>query len=185
MTKDIISQMNEKMQKSIAVFNKDLATMRAGRATPQLLDRITVDYYGTPTPIGQMANVSVPEPRVLQIAPWDAGTLQEIEKAIQKSDLGINPANDGKVLRLVLPELTEERRKELVKQVKKMNEDTKIAIRSIRRDANEQIKKLKKDSDLAEDEAKRAEDEIQKKTDAQIKEVDQITADKEKELLKV
>lgn len=185
MSKQTIDTMNDKMKKSIAVFVRELATLRAGRATPQLLDRIMVDYYGTPTPIGQTANVSVPEPRILQIAPWDASLLKEIEKAILKSDLGINPSNDGKTIRLVLPELTQERRKELVKQVKKLSEDCKVAVRAIRRDANEQIKKLKKDASLTEDDAKRAEDEIQKLTDAQIKEIDKLTADKEKELLTV
>ena len=159
--------------------------MRAGRANPQLLDRILVDYYGSPTPIKQVANISIPEPRIIQIAPWEQSMLKVIEKEIQKSDLGINPTNDGKIIRLLLPELTEERRKELVKQTRKMAEECKIAVRAIRRDANEQIKKMKKDNTITEDDQKAAEDKIQKATDKIIKEVDAITAEKEKELMGV
>ena len=159
--------------------------MRAGRANPQLLDRILVDYYGSPTPINQVANISIPEPRIIQIAPWEQSMLKVIEKEIQKSDLGINPTNDGKIIRLLLPELTEERRKELVKQTRKMAEECKIAVRAIRRDANEQIKKMKKDNTITEDDQKAAEDKIQKATDKIIKKVDAITADKEKELMGV
>ena len=159
--------------------------MRAGRANPQLLDRILVDYYGSPTPINQVANISIPEPRIIQIAPWEQSMLKVIEKEIQKSDLGINPTNDGKIIRLLLPELTEERRKELVKQTRKMAEECKIAVRAIRRDANEQIKKMKKDNTITEDDQKAAEDKIQKATDKIIKEVDAITAEKEKELMGV
>ncbi|MGN1249276.1 MAG: ribosome recycling factor, partial [Candidatus Spyradocola sp.] len=146
MTKVVIDNMLEKMNKSVAVYRKELSSMRAGRANPQLLDRITVDYYGSQVPINQVANISIPEPRIIQIAPWEQSMLKVIEKAIQKSDLGINPSNDGKIIRLLLPELTQERRKELVKQTRKMAEDCKVAIRSIRRDANDQIKKMKKDS---------------------------------------
>lgn len=185
MTKPIVDAMTDKMKKSIAVFVKEMGSLRAGRATPQLLDRILVDYYGTATPIAQMANISVPEPRVLLIAPWDASTLKEIERAILKSDLGINPSNDGKAIRLVLPELTEERRRDLVKQVKKQAEECKVAVRSIRRDAVEQIKKQKKGGDLTEDDQKQGEAEVQKVTDAQIKEIDALLAEKEKELLRV
>ena len=159
--------------------------MRAGRANPQLLDRILVDYYGSPTPINQVANISIPEPRIIQIAPWEQSMLKVIEKEIQKSDLGINPTNDGKIIRLLLLELTEERRKELVKQTRKMAEECKIAVRAIRRDANEQIKKMKKDNTITEDDQKAAEDKIQKATDKIIKEVDAITAEKEKELMGV
>ena len=159
--------------------------MRAGRANPQLLDRILVDYYGSPTPINQVANISIPEPRIIQIAPWEQSMLKVIEKEIQKSDLGVNPTNDGKIIRLLLPELTEERRKELVKQTRKMAEECKIAVRAIRRDANEQIKKMKKDNTITEDDQKAAEDKIQKATDKIIKEVDAITAEKEKELMGV
>lgn len=185
MANEILDTMNDKMNKSIAVLQRELASLRAGRANPQLLDRIMVDYYGTPTPITQMANVSAPEPRVLQISPWDASTLKEIEKAIQKSDLGINPSNDGKIIRLLLPELTEERRKDLVKQVKKLAEECKVAVRSIRREAVDQAKKAKKDGEMTEDDLKDAENDIQKATDAHIKEVDKVAAEKEKELMTV
>ena len=185
MTKQVLDTMVEKMNKSVAVYRKELASMRAGRANPQILDKITVDYYGTPTQLNQVGNISSPEPRMLVIAPWEPKMIAEIEKAIQKSDLGINPSNDGKVIRLVVPELNEERRKELCKQVKKMAEECKIAVRAIRRDANEQIKKMKKDNTITEDDQKAAEDKIQKATDKIIKEVDAITAEKEKELMGV
>ena len=185
MTKVVIDNMLEKMNKSVAVYRKELSSMRAGRANPQLLDRITVEYYGSQMPINQVANISIPEPRIIQIAPWEQSMLKVIEKAIQKSDLGINPSNDGKIIRLLLPELTQERRKELVKQTRKMAEDCKVAIRSIRRDANDQIKKMKKDNAINEDDQKSAEDKIQKATDKIVKEVDAITAEKEKELMDV
>ncbi|MDY4518622.1 MAG: ribosome recycling factor [Candidatus Spyradocola sp.] len=185
MTKVVIDNMLEKMNKSVAVYRKELSSMRAGRANPQLLDRITVEYYGSQMPINQVANISIPEPRIIQIAPWEQSMLKVIEKAIQKSDLGINPSNDGKIIRLLLPELTQERRKELVKQTRKMAEDCKVAIRSIRRDANDQIKKMKKDNTITEDEQKSAEEKIQKTTDKIVKEVDAITAEKEKELMDV
>lgn len=184
MTKQVISVSEEKMAKSIAVLEKDLATLKAGRANPQILDRITVEYYGTATPLNQMANISAPEPRVLLISLWDVSALKDVEKAILKSDLGINPTNDGKSIRLIIPELTQERRKELVKQVSKQAEECKVAIRSIRRDANEQLKKLKKDG-VSEDEIKTAEDKIQKATDKCIKNVDNIAAAKEKEIMSV
>ena len=185
MTKVVIDNMLEKMNKSVAVYRKELSSMRAGRANPQLLDRITVEYYGSQMPINQVANISIPEPRIIQIAPWEQSMLKVIEKAIQKSDLGINPSNDGKIIRLLLPELTQERRKELVKQTRKMAEDCKVAIRSIRRDANDQIQKMKKDNTITEDEQKSAEEKIQKTTDKIVKEVDAITAEKEKELMDV
>ncbi len=185
MTKVVIDNMLEKMNKSVAVYRKELSSMRAGRANPQLLDRITVEYYGSQMPINQVANISIPEPRIIQIAPWEQSMLKVIEKAIQKSDLGINPSNDGKIIRLLLPELTEERRKELVKQTRKMAEDCKVAIRAIRRDANDQIKKMKKDNAITEDDQKSAEDKIQKATDKIVKEVDAITAEKEKELMDI
>ena len=185
MTKVVIDNMLEKMNKSVAVYRKELSSMRAGRANPQLLDRITVEYYGSQMPINQVANISIPEPRIIQIAPWEQSMLKVIEKAIQKSDLGINPSNDGKIIRLLLPELTQERRKELVKQTRKMAEDCKVAIRAIRRDANDQIKKMKKDNTITEDDQKSAEDKIQKATDKIVKEVDTITAEKEKELMDV
>ncbi len=185
MTEDILSTMNDKMSKTIAVYKRELGSLRAGRATPQLLDRITVDYYGTETPLNQVANIAIPEARVITIAPWEARMISPIEKAIQKSDLGINPTNDGKIIRLVLPELTEERRKDLVKRVKKLSEEAKVAVRSIRRDANEQVKKQRKDSLITEDDQKEMESDIQKATDKMIKEIDVITADKEKELMSV
>jgi ribosome recycling factor len=182
---EVISTAKDKMSKTISVLARELATLRAGRATPQALDRIMVDYYGTPTPINQVGNISSPEPRLLVISPWDTSMISAIEKAIQKSDLGINPMNDGKIIRLVFPELTQERRKELVKVVKKKGEEAKIAVRSIRRDANERLKKEKKDSLITEDDLKEYEAKVQEATDANIKEIDKIIADKEKEILEV
>ncbi|HHT87230.1 MAG TPA: ribosome recycling factor [Clostridiales bacterium] len=182
---EILDMAKEKMSKTIANLTKELSTLRAGRANPAVLDKVLVDYYGTPTPINQMANISVPEPRLLVISVWDASMLNAVEKAIQKSDIGINPANDGKVIRLVFPELTEERRKELVKQVKKKGEEAKVAIRSIRRDANEQVKKERKESLITEDDQKALEEDIQKLTDDKIKEIDNIIAEKEKEIMEV
>ena len=175
----------EKMQKTIAVVKKDLATMRAGRANPQILDRILVDYYGTPTPINQMGNISSPEPRMLVISLWESKMIPNVEKAIQKSDIGINPTNDGKVSRLVVPELTEERRKDLVKQVKKQIEEGKVALRAIRRDALDAIRKMEKKSEITEDDLKDAENQLQKLTDQQVKDLDAIGAEKEKEIMSV
>lgn len=185
MYKETIKTAGSKMDKTIAVIQKDLSTLRAGRANPQILDKVMVDYYGTPTAINQVGNISSPEPRMLVIAPWETKMIAPIEKAIQKSDIGINPTNDGKVIRLLVPELNEERRKELCKQVKKQIEDGKVAIRAIRRDAMEGIKKLKKDSVITEDEQKTAETELQKVTDAHIKDIDRIGAEKEKEIMSV
>ena len=182
---DIIENAQEKMNKTVAVLKRDLGSLRAGRANPQLLDRIMVDYYGTPTPINQMGTISSPEPRMLVISLWDLSLLSAVEKAIQKSDIGINPSNDGKLIRLIFPELTEERRKELVKSVRKKAEESKVAIRAIRRDANEAIKKDCKDSVITEDDQKRLEDKAQKATDAAIKDIDRICSEKEKELLEV
>ena len=170
MIKDVIKVAEEKMQKTISVLHSDLSTMKAGRANPTMLDRIQVDYYGSPCPLNQVANVSAPEPRMLVITPWEKSLLKEIEKAILKSDLGINPSNDGAIIRLLVPELTEETRKNIVKNVKKAGEDAKVAIRSIRRDANEKIKALKKDGHISEDEVKKAEDNVQKVTDKFVKE---------------
>ncbi|MCI6373797.1 MAG: ribosome recycling factor [Clostridiales bacterium] len=174
-----------KMNKTKDVLRADLMAIRAGRANPQLLDRITVDYYGSQTPLKSVANISAPEPRVLQINPFEARMVKEISKAIQASDLGLTPSNDGKVIRLMLPELTEERRKELTKLVRKTAEESKVAVRAIRRDAVDQVKKLKKNSEITEDDQKKAEEAIQKLTDANIKDVDKITADKEKEIMEV
>lgn len=182
---EILDIAKDKMTKTISVMNQEYGSLRAGRANPQALDRISVDYYGTATPINQLGNISTPEPRMLVISLWDSKMIPAVEKAIQKSDLGINPSNDGKIIRLLLPELTQERRKELVKQTRKMAEDCKVAIRSIRRDANDQIKKMKKDNAITEDDQKSAEDKIQKATDKIVKEVDAITAEKEKELMDV
>ena len=181
----IMDNAKEKMEKTKNVLRADLMAIRAGRANPQLLDRITVDYYGSQTPLKNVSNISAPEPRVLQINPWDAKMVKEICRSIQASDLGLNPSTDGKVIRLVLPELNEERRKELTKLVRKTAEESKVAIRSIRRDAVEQVKKMKKKSEITEDDQKKAEDEIQKLTDNNIKDVDKITAEKEKEIMDV
>ena len=185
MTQKIIDSMQDQMKKSVEFYKKELGSMRAGRANPQLLDRITVDYYGSQVPISQAANISIPEPRVIQINPWEQSMMKVIEKAIQASDLGINPTDDGKIIRLMIPELTEERRKDLVKKTRKMAEECKVSIRNIRRDSVDQIKKMKKDSAITEDEQKSAEEKIQKATDKITKEVDGITADKEKELMSV
>ena len=185
MYKAVIDTAKEKMNKTLAVTQKELSTLRAGRANPQVLDKIQVDYYGTMSPINAVGNVSVPEPRMLVIAPWEPKMVGVIEKAILKSDLGITPSNDGKVIRLVFPERTEERRKDLCKQVRKQVEEGKVAIRAIRRDANEQIKKMKKDSVITEDDAKDAETELQKATDNAVKEADRISAEKEKEIMSV
>ncbi len=185
MDTDVIKIASEKMDKTISVVRKELGSLRAGRANPQILDRILVDYYGTPTALNQIGNISSPEPRLLVIAPWESKLIPLIEKAIQKSDIGINPSNDGKVIRLLVPELNEERRKELCKGVKKTVEEGKVAIRAVRRDAMEQLKKLKKDSEITEDDLKDGEAELQKITDAKVKELDTTGADKEKEIMSV
>ena len=176
---------DDKMTKTINNLDGELATIRAGRANPHVLDKLAVDYYGTPTPIQQVANVSVPEARMIQIQPWEKSMLKAIEKAILTSDIGINPTNDGTSIRLVFPELTEDRRKELAKEVKKKGEETKVAIRNIRRDANDAIKKENKAGDISDDEAKNSEDEIQKITDKYIAMIDSAIDDKTKEILTV
>lgn len=180
-----LQQYEDKMQKSLQNLAEEFGSIRAGRANPHVLDRIKVDYYGTPTGLQQVANVSVPEPRMIQIQPWEASLVREIEKAIMCSDLGINPTNDGKVIRLVFPELTEERRKELAKDVKKKGEATKVAVRNIRRDANDAMKKLSKSNDVSEDEVKQLEDEVQKMTDKYIVKVDKAVEEKSNEILTV
>ena len=182
---EILDIATEKMNKTISVMKQDYNSLRAGRANPQALDRIMVDYYGSPTPINQMGNISVPEPRMLIIALWDTKMIPAVEKAIQKSDLGINPANDGKVIRLIFPELTEERRRDLAKVIRKKAEESKVAVRSIRRDAMEDIKKQKKDNLLTEDDQKKLEEKVQKLTDEKVKEIDTIAQAKEKEILSV
>ncbi|MBR2787340.1 MAG: ribosome recycling factor [Clostridia bacterium] len=179
------SEIKEKMSKTISVYSENLSEIRAGRANPAILNKIKVDYYGVPTPISQVAGISVPEARLIVIQPWDIGILKEIEKEILKSDIGINPNNDGKVIRLAFPELNEERRKEIVKDIKKLAEDAKVAIRAIRRDAIDNFRKQQKDSEITEDELKVAEDEVQKITDAKISEIDAILANKEKEVMSV
>ncbi len=176
---------NEKMGKSVNSLLKEYATIRAGRANPAVLDRIQVEYYGSPTPINQVAAVSVPEPRTIMIAPWDKSVLRDIEKAILTSDLGLNPQNDGSTIRLNFPPLTEERRRELVKGVFKYGEDTKVAIRSIRRDAMDKLKDLKKKSEITEDDLKNAEKKMQDMTDKFCKEIDELAAKKEKEIMEI
>ena len=183
--KERLNLAKEKMDKTIRALEKNFATIRAGRANPAVLDRVTVDYYGTPTPINQMAAVSVSEARILVIQPWDRSTLKSIEKAIQSSDIGINPTNDGTVLRIAFPPLTEERRKELCKQVSKYAEEAKVAVRSIRRDANDDFKKMKKNGDITEDDQKEAEKKVQDMTDKAIKEIDDVADKKEKEILEI
>ncbi len=183
--KELLRKTEEKMDKSLNALDREFKSIRAGRANPAVLDRITVDYYGTPTPIQQMAAISVPEGRTLAIQPWDASTLKEIEKAINASDIGINPQNDGKIIRLTFPPLTEERRRDLVKEVKKMGEDAKVAIRSIRRDAIEKAKAMKKNNEITEDDLSGAEKKIQNLTDKYCKEADDLSAVKEKEILEI
>lgn len=185
MYKAVVKELEQKIKKTASVYTEDLGSIRAGRANPALLDKIEVESYGTMTPLNQVSSISAPEPRLLVVQPWDKNLIKEIEKAIQKSELGITPSNDGKVIRLPLPILTEERRKELVKVVKKNQEQAKIAVRNLRRDAMDTVKKMEKDSTLREDELKIAETEIQKAVDDGIKEIDRITDAKEKELLEI
>lgn len=179
------SKIEEKMEKTVHVFNQNLMEIRAGRANPAILNKVKVDYYGTPTPISQVAGISVPEARLIVIQPWDASILKEIEKAILASDIGINPNNDGKVIRLAFPELNEERRKELVKDVKKMAEEAKVGIRSARRDGIDEVKTKQKNAEITEDDLRGAEEDIQKLTDKKIAEIDAILASKEKEIMSV
>ncbi len=182
---DKIKKFEDKMDKTLINLDSEFGTIRAGRANPHVLDRIMVEYYGCPTPLQQVANISVPEPRMITIQPWERNMIKAIEKAINTSDLGINPTNDGKVIRLLFPELTEERRKELAKEVKKKGEAAKVAIRNIRRDANDMLKKLGKTPEVSEDEIKELEDKVQKMTDKFIKKVDEATEIKSREIMKV
>ena len=184
MADERIQVYESKMTKTLDGLTKELATIRAGRANPHILDKLTVDYYGTPTPLQQVVNITVPEARMIQIQPWEASLIKEISKAIMASDLGLNPNSDGKIIRLVLPELTEERRKELVKDVKKKGEAAKVAVRNVRRDANDAFKKLAK-QDISEDEIKELEEKIQKVTDKFVKEIDKAVDEKSKEILTV
>lgn len=179
-----IQKYEDKMKKTLVGFETELTTIRAGRANPHILDKLTVEYYGAPTPLQQVANITVPEARMIQIQPWEASLIKGIEKAILVSDLGLNPSNDGKVIRLVFPELTEERRKELVKDVKKKGEGAKVAVRNIRRDANDAFKKLAKE-DVSEDEIKELEEKVQKLTDKFVKDIDAAVENKSKEILTV
>ncbi|MBX9972438.1 ribosome recycling factor [Bacillus sp. CMF12] len=185
MPKQVIADAKERMTKAISAYTRELASIRAGKANASLLDRITVDYYGAPTPVNQLAGVSAPEARLLVITPYDKSILGEIEKAILKSDIGLNPSNDGSVIRLAIPQLTEERRKELVKVVKKESEDAKVAIRNVRRDANDDLKKLEKNGEITEDDLRGFSDDIQKLTDDHISKIDELTKEKEKEILAV
>lgn len=181
----VISNAEERMNKSVGATERDFSSVRAGRANPGILDKVVVDYYGVPTPVNQMAAVSVVEARTLLIQPWDASTLKSIEKAISTSDIGINPNNDGRVIRLNFPPLTEERRKELAKEVRKMSEEGKVAVRAVRRDAMEKIKALKKDGSITEDDVQNGEKKIQALTDKYCKEIDELTAAKEREIMEV
>ena len=180
-----VQKYEQKMTKTLEGFETELTTIRAGRANPHILDKITVDYYGSPTPLQQVANITVPEARMIQIQPWESSLIKGIEKAILTSDLGLNPSNDGKIVRLVLPELTEERRKDLVKDVKKKGEGAKVAIRNIRRDANDTFKKMEKGGEISEDDQKLAEEKIQKLTDKMIEKVDKAVEVKTKEIMTV
>ncbi len=182
---ELIKATEGKMDKTIAALDRDYGAVRAGRANAAVLDKVLVEYYGTPTPIQQMAAVSVPDPRTLQIQPWDASTLKDIEKAIQVSDIGINPQNDGRVIRLTFPPLTEERRKDIVKDVRKMAEDSKVAVRSVRRDAIEKLKAMKKANEITEDDQANGEKKIQTVTDKFCKEIDDLAAAKEKEIMSI
>lgn len=181
----LLKKTEERMEKSLEALDREFGSVRAGRANPSILDKISVDYYGVPTPINQMAAISVPEARMLQIQPWDASTLKEIEKAIQTADIGINPQNDGRLIRLVFPPLTEERRKDLVKDIHKMAEEGKVAVRSIRRDAIEKFKAMKKDGEITEDDLAASEKDVQNLTDKYCKEIDTLTAAKEKEIMEI
>ncbi|WP_353892062.1 ribosome recycling factor [Proteinivorax hydrogeniformans] len=185
MVNDIYSDLKTRMKKAVESLQTELNSVRAGRATPSLLDRIVVDYYGAQTPLNQLANISTPEPRLLVVQPWDKTVIPEVEKAILKSDLGLTPSNDGSVIRLAIPALTQERRSELVRYVKQKGEDGKVAIRNVRRDGNEMVKSLEKDNEISEDESRKAQEEIQKITDQFIKEADRIIQNKEEEILEV
>lgn len=183
--KELLADAEDRMGKVEKILINDFASLRAGRATPALLDKVMVDYYGTPTPVNQTANISCPEPRLIMVQPWDKSQMAAIEKAILKSDLGITPSNDGTVIRLAIPQLTEERRKELVKTCSKKAEESKVAVRNIRRDVNDAVKALEKSKEVSEDEVKKALDDVQKTTDRFIKRLDEVLAQKEKELMEV
>lgn len=185
MTEDIYNNAEEKMSKAVEALKKELGTIRAGRATPSLLDKIMVEYYGTSTPLNQLATISAPEPRLLMVQPWDKSVIGDIEKAIQKSDLGLTPNNDGSVIRLPVPQLTEERRKELVKMIRKKAEESRVAVRNIRREANDMLKDLEKDGDISKDDLKRSQDDIQKLTDNYVENIDKVLETKETEVTEI
>jgi len=185
MLNEIYSEAEERMNKTIENLKKEFTSVRAGRANPAVLDKVKVDYYGVPTPINQMANISVPEPRLLVIQPWDKAVMADIERAILKSDLGLNPSNDGSIIRIAIPQLTEDRRKELVKMVKKKSEDFKVDIRNSRRDANEQIKMFEKDGEISEDDARKGTEKIQELTDSYIENIGKLLESKEIEIMEV
>lgn len=185
MMQEVFHDVGDRMEKSIQAFQKDLAILRAGRATPALLERIVIDYYGQPTPISQVASISVPEPRILLIQPWDKGTVKDIEKAILKSDLGMTPISDGSLIRLPVPQMTEERRVELVRTVRKKGEECKVAVRNIRREGNDLLKDLEKGGDISEDDLKRGQEEVQKLTDKWVDEVQKMVDSKEREIMEV
>ena len=180
-----LNMLDEKIEKTISVLKEEMGTVRAGRANAALVDKVMVDYYGTPTPLKSLANISVPEPRTLLISPFDPKSIQNIEKAINVANIGINPVNDGKVVRLQIPQVTEERRKELTKIVKKLGEDAKVAVRNLRRDANDKVKKMEKAGDFTEDDAKSTLEDIQKEIDKAVKHIDEIVANKDKEIMEV
>ncbi len=185
MSKEVLKSAEEKMNKAIEALRRELSTLRAGRANPSILDKVQVEYYGVPTPLNQVASVTVPEARLLLIQPYDKTALNDIDRAIQKSDLGLSPSNDGSVIRITIPPLTEERRRDLVKLVKKYAEEAKVAIRNIRRDANDELKKIQKDGEITEDELRRSTDDVQKLTDNEIAQIDEVANNKEQEIMEV
>jgi ribosome recycling factor len=185
MVKDVVAKTRAAMDKSVEALKKDFTKVRTGRASAALLEDIRIDYYGTPTPLNQIGTLAVPEPRLITIQPWEKKLIPEIEKAILKSDLGLNPASDGQLVRVVIPALTEERRREMVKMIKRMGEEAKIAIRNLRRDANDSLKKMEKSKEISEDDLKRGEKEIQDLTDAYVKKTDEVVAAKEKEVMEI
>ncbi|MHB1418367.1 MAG: ribosome recycling factor [Bacillota bacterium] len=185
MIQEILAELEDRMKKAVEILKKDLASLRAGRANPALLEKVQVNYYGTPTPVNQVANISVPEARLLVIQPWDRNMIAEIERAIMKSDLGLNPSNDGTLIRIAVPQLTQERRTELVKVIRKKAEEARVSVRNIRRDANDQLKMLQKEGEASEDEVRRNQDKVQKTTDSYIEAVDRVLANKEQEILEI
>ncbi|MEG7334103.1 ribosome recycling factor [Bacillus sp. 0102A] len=185
MSKEVLTQTKEKMEKAIAAYQRELASVRAGRANPSLLDKVTVEYYGAQTPLNQLSSINVPEARMLVVTPYDKTAIGDIEKAILKADLGVTPTSDGNMIRIAIPALTEERRKELVKVVKKYAEEAKVAVRNVRRDANDDLKKLEKNGDITEDELRASTEDVQKLTDEYVSKIDGVTKDKEKEIMEV